>query len=157
MTAWTSPLEMASDTPLRIWRPSTLARRSLISKSANFLSALLRNVCAVVRRFSHPCGARHLGTEQSLVHLLLVEARKARAGGHVLDRAVAVADREPTIAELDDLGHVTVLRSEPRELADSRCAAISPRVAWPRVLRKARMVSRLESTHPILGVFQQRC
>src|SRR2546428_2387988 len=119
MTAWTSPLEMASDTPLRIWRPSTLARRSLISKSANFVSALLRDVCAVVRRFSHPCGARHLSTEQSLVHLLLVEARKARAGGHVLDRAVAVADREPPLAQLDDLGHVTVLRREPRQPADS--------------------------------------
>src|SRR5438034_11002853 len=105
MTAWTSPLEMASDTPLRIWRPSTLARRSLISKSANFLSARLRDVCAVVRRFSHPFGARHLGTEQSLVHLLLVEARKARAGGHVLDRAVAVPGRMPTIPDPGSLGH----------------------------------------------------
>src|SRR5256885_3498786 len=112
---------MASDTPLRIWRPSTLARRSWISKSANFLSALLHHVGAVVCRFSHPGGARHLGTEQSLVHLLLVEARKARAGGHVLDWAVAVTDREPAVAKLDDLGHVTVLRSEPGELADSRC------------------------------------
>src|SRR5256885_8586319 len=126
MTAWTSPLEMASDTPLRIWRPSTLARRSLISKSANFLSALLRDVCAVVRRFSHPCGARHLGTEQSLVHLLLVEARKARAGGHVLDRAVAVADPQPTTPQLHDPRHVARLRSEPRGPAASRCKVLAP-------------------------------
>src|SRR5207248_6464556 len=37
ITAWTSPLSIASETPFRICRPSTLARRSLISKSANSL------------------------------------------------------------------------------------------------------------------------
>src|SRR5205823_3159936 len=34
MTACTSPLLTASETPLRISRPSTLTRKSLISKSA---------------------------------------------------------------------------------------------------------------------------
>src|SRR5438270_2485327 len=34
ITACTSPLLTASETPLRISRPSTLTRRSLISKSA---------------------------------------------------------------------------------------------------------------------------
>src|SRR5437016_10933889 len=76
ITACTSPLEMASETPLRICRPSTLARRSLISKSANFLSVLLHYVSAVVRRLSHPRRARHVGAEEPLVHLLLVDARK---------------------------------------------------------------------------------
>jgi hypothetical protein len=31
-------------------------------------------------------------------------------------------------------------------LDTSRWAATSPRVAWPRVFKKARMLSRLEST-----------
>src|SRR3954463_6764993 len=106
ITAWTSPLPIARETPFRIWRPSTLARRSLISKSANsfllFLcapcvrSALLHHISAVVRGVGHPRRARHVGSQQPLIHLLLVEARQAGAGGHVLDGAVAMTDREPT-------------------------------------------------------------
>src|SRR5690242_21859484 len=90
ITACTSPLLIASETPLRICRPSTLARRSLISKSANSLFALLHfcapcarpahHVGAVVRRLSHPCGSRHLGAQEPLVHLLLVHARQAQIG-----------------------------------------------------------------------------
>src|SRR5262245_29031277 len=110
---------MSSETPFRIWRPSTLARKSLISKSANFLRPLLHLICAVIRSLGHPCRPRDVGAEQALVHLLLVRAGEAGAGGHVLDGAVAVSDREPAIAELDDLGHVTVLGREPGQLADS--------------------------------------
>src|SRR5438128_1924654 len=45
---------MASETPFKISRPSTLARRSLISKSANSLLVLLHHVSAVVGRLSEP-------------------------------------------------------------------------------------------------------
>src|SRR2546425_4342124 len=121
ITACTSPFAMLSETPFRIWRPSTLARRSLISKSANFLFALLHHVSAIVGGFGHPRGTSHMCPEKPLVHMLLVDARQAGAGGHVLDGAVAVADREASVAELDHLGHVPVLRGEPGELADSRC------------------------------------
>src|SRR6266581_5446774 len=107
ITACTSPLETASETPFRICRPSTLARRSLISKSANFLFVLLHHVSAVVRRLSHPRRARHVGAQEPFVHLLLVDARKPGAGRDVLDWAVAVADREPTLAQLHHLGHVS--------------------------------------------------
>src|SRR6266542_85573 len=109
---------MASDTPFRICRPSTLARKSLISKSANFLFALLHLVSAVILSLGHPRRSRHLGSKQPLIHLLLVEAGQAGAGGHVLDGAVAVANRESTVPELDDLGHVAVLGGEPGQLAD---------------------------------------
>src|SRR5256885_12376512 len=97
ITACTSPLEMPSDTPFRICRPSTLARRSLISKSANSLLVLLHHVGAVVSGLGHPRRARHLGAEEPLVHLLLVHARQPGAGRDVLDGAVAVADCEPTL------------------------------------------------------------
>src|SRR5712692_2297639 len=111
---------MSSETPFRICRPSTLARRSLISKSANSFLALLHHVRAIVGGFGHPRRALDLGTEEPLVHLLLVEAREACARCDVLDRAVAVADREPPAPELDHLGHVTVLGGQPGQLTDSR-------------------------------------
>src|SRR6266851_535833 len=120
MTAWTSPLLMSSDTPLRICRPSTLARRSLISKSANSLFALLHHVGAVVRRLGHPGGPRHGSPKEPFVHLLLVDARQPGAGRDILDGAVAVADREPAVAGIHHLGHVAVLGSEPGQLADAR-------------------------------------
>src|SRR3989442_5509984 len=91
ITACTSPFAMLSETPFRIWRPSTLARRSLISKSANFLFALLHHVCAVIGGFSHPRRPRHVCPEKPLVHVLLVDAWQAGAGGDVLDGTVAVA------------------------------------------------------------------
>src|ERR1700704_3741474 len=97
MTACTSPLLMLSVTPLRISLPSTLARRSRISKSANSLLALLDFISAVACRLAHPCGSGHRRPQQALVHLLLVQAWEAGAGGHVLDGAVAVADREPAL------------------------------------------------------------
>src|SRR6266550_2911066 len=105
----------------RIWRPSTLARRSLISKSANLLFLLLHHVSAVIVRFSHPGRSSHVGSEKPLIHLLLVDARQPGAGGDVLDGAVAVADRQPAVPKLDHLGHVPVLGGEPGELANSRC------------------------------------
>src|SRR6266550_5541092 len=119
ITACTSPLEMPRETPLRICRPSTLARRSLISKSANCLLALLHHVCAVVGRLGHPRRPRHLSAEEALVHLLLVDAGQAGAGGDVLDGAVAVADRKTSVTDLHHLGHVAVLGGKPRELANA--------------------------------------
>src|SRR5438094_162441 len=104
ITACTSPLEMPRETPFRICRPSTLARRSLISKSANSLLVLLHHISAVIGRFGHPRRARHLGAEEALVHLLFVDAGQAGAGGDVLDGAVAVADRKPSVTDLHDLG-----------------------------------------------------
>src|SRR5438552_16265509 len=83
ITACTSPFEMPSDTPFRIWRPSTLARRSLISKSAILLFLLLHHVSAVIVRFSHPARARPVGSEKRLIHLLLVDARQLGGGGDV--------------------------------------------------------------------------
>src|SRR5207248_8659578 len=121
ITACTSPFEMPSDTPFRIWRPSTLARRSLISKSANLLFLLLHHVSAVIVRFSHPGRSSHVGSEKPLIHLLLVDARQPGAGGDVLDGTVAVADRQPAVPKLDHLGHVPVLGGEPGPLANSRC------------------------------------
>src|SRR5487761_441143 len=99
---------MASVTPLRICLPSTLALRSLISKSANSSSALFDFICAIVRRFGHPGGPGEGGPQEPLVHLLLDHSRQACADGDVLDGAVAVADRQPTLSQLDHLGHVTV-------------------------------------------------
>src|SRR5487761_293270 len=107
---------MASVTPLRICLPSTLALRSLISKSANSPSAFLDFICAIARRIGHPRRPGDPGTEEPLIHLLLVQARQPGAGGDVLDGAVAVADREPTLRQLDHLGHVTVLGGELRQL-----------------------------------------
>src|SRR5256885_12344779 len=119
MTACTSPLLMASVTPLRISLPSTVARRSRISKSANFPSALLDFISAVARRLAHPRGPVDWGPQQPLVHLLLVHAGQAGAGGDVLDGAVAVADRKPSVTDLHHLGHVAVLGGKPGELANA--------------------------------------
>src|ERR1700704_4538397 len=104
MTACTSPLLMSSVTPLRISLPSTLARRSRISKSDNFLLALLDFIGAVVRRFAHPRGPLQRRPQQPFIHLLRVHAGQAGAGGDVLDGAVAVADREPAPSQLNHLG-----------------------------------------------------
>src|SRR5712692_10455433 len=119
MTACTSPLLMVSVKPLRISLPSTLARRSRISKSANSLLALLDFICAVGGRLAHPRGPGHRRPQQPLVHLLFVHAVQAGAGGNVLDGAVAVADREPAPSQLDHLGHVAVLSGKLRQLADA--------------------------------------
>src|SRR5450759_1351604 len=97
ITACTSPLLMARVTPLRISLPSTLARRSRISKSSNFLSVLLHFICAVACGLGHPGGPVDRHSQETLVHLLLVHAGKPGACGDVLDRAVAVADRQPTL------------------------------------------------------------
>src|SRR5579859_873813 len=118
ITACTSPLLMERVTPLRISLPSTLARRFLISKSANFLIALLHLICAVDRGLSQPRRPLHRRAQQALVHLLLVLARQRRPGRHVLDGAVAVADRQATSGNLDHLGHVPVLGRKPGQLAD---------------------------------------
>src|SRR5690348_14383039 len=130
ITACTSPLLIASETPLRICRPSTLACRFLISKSANSLlligwapcarPALLHHVSAVVGSLGHPRRACHLGAQEPFVHLLLVDARQPRAGRDILDGAVAVTDRKSSIAQVDHLGHVTMLAREPGQLAHSR-------------------------------------
>src|SRR5260370_40722450 len=107
---------MASVTPFRISLPSTLARRSRISKSANFPSALLDFICAVGRLLAHPRRPVDGGPQQPLVHLLFVHAGQPGAGGDVLDGAVAVADREPPRRQVDHLGPVGVLSgwSSPR-------------------------------------------
>src|SRR6266568_5247029 len=94
ITACTSPLLMERVTPLRIGLPSTLACRSRISKSANLVIALLHLIGAVGRGLSQPRRPLHRRAQQALVHLLLVLARERRPGRHVLDRAVAVADRQ---------------------------------------------------------------
>src|SRR5690242_3337023 len=119
ITACTSPLLMSSETPFRIWRPSTLARKSRISKSANSFLVLLHHVGAVVGRFGHPRRALHVTAQQPLVHLLLVEAGQAGAGGDVLNGAVAVTDGELSVADVDHLGHMAVFGREAGELADS--------------------------------------
>src|SRR5216683_375845 len=119
MTACTSPLLMESVTPFRISLPSTLARRSRISKSANFPSAPLDFIRAIARRLAHPRGSRHWRAQQPFVHLLLVHAGQPGASRDVLDGAVAVTDREPAPSHFDHLGHVAVLGGELGELADA--------------------------------------
>src|SRR5579859_4835463 len=118
ITACTSPLLMARVTPFRIGLPSTLACRSRISKSANFAIALLHLISAVCRCLSQPRRPFHRRAKQALVHLLLVLARERGPSGHVLDGAVAVADRQAASGQLDHLGHVPVLGREPGQLAD---------------------------------------
>src|SRR5438105_780603 len=104
-------------TPLRISLPSTLARSSLISKSANLPSPFPNLISAVRRRLAHPGRALDGRAQQALVHLLLVLARKRRAHRHILDRAVAVADRKPPFRKLNDLRHMSVLGRELGQLA----------------------------------------
>src|SRR5260370_37048634 len=101
MTACTSPLLMASVTPLRISLPSTLALRSRISKSANFPSAFLDFISAVARRLGHPRRPLHRRPQQPLVPLLLVHAREPRAGRDGLGAAVALAGAQPPPAHVD--------------------------------------------------------
>src|SRR5260370_378826 len=120
MTACTSPLLMASATPLRISLPSTLARRSRISKSANSVAPFLHLLFAVRRGLSHPRRAPPRSPQQALVHLLFVLARQGRPHPYVLDRTVAVPDREPASRQVDDLRHVAVLGGEPSQLAHAR-------------------------------------
>src|SRR2546422_11113301 len=112
ITACTSPLLMASVTPFRISLPSTLARRSRISKSANSLLLLLYFVRTVRRRLGHPGRAAHGCAQEALIHLLLVVAGQPGAGGDVLDRAVAVADRGPTPPKLPHLGPLAGARGQ---------------------------------------------
>src|SRR5258706_7951493 len=111
---------MASVTPLRISLPSTLARRSRISKSANSLAPFLHLICAVRGRLPHPRRALDRSSQQALVHLLFVLARQRRPHRDVLDRTVAVPDRETAAGQIDDLRHVAVLGGEPRQLAPVR-------------------------------------
>src|SRR6266567_3721488 len=141
MTACTSPLLMASVTPLRISLPSTLARRSRISKSANSIAPFLHLICAVRRGLSHPRRALHRCTQQALIHLLFVLARQRRPHRDVLNRTVAVPDRETAFWQLDDLRHVAVLGGEPRQLAHA-CVEIKS--------REARCVLRLEPSRAAL-------
>src|SRR5579859_1926691 len=118
ITACTSPLLMDRVTPLRIGLPSTLACRSRISKSANFVIALLHLISAVGRGLSQPRRPLHRRAKQALVHLLLVLARERGPSGHVLDGAVAVAYRQAAARKLDHFGHVSVLGRKPGQLAD---------------------------------------
>src|SRR5438105_4148058 len=110
MTAWTSPLFMPRDTPRRISRPSTLTRRSLISKSANSLPLIRSDVVGTGRVSGpHPARAHHVRLQQAPVEVQLVLAGVAGARGDVLDGAVAVSQHEVAVRGLGDLGHVTVL------------------------------------------------
>src|SRR5581483_1819791 len=104
ITACTSPLLMERVTPLRISLPSTLARRSRISKSANLVLALLHFIGAVRGGLAQPRRSLDGRAQQPLVHVPLVLARQRGAAGNVLDRAVAVADRQPASGHLDHLG-----------------------------------------------------
>src|SRR5207247_5787822 len=118
-------------------------------KSANFLLALLHHISAVVRSLGHPRRACHVGSKQPFVHLLLVEAGQAGAGGHVLDGAVAVTDRKPSAAELDHLCHVPVLGGGLCQLADSSWK-VSGRQAR-RIVRLAARGAHLAETPPVRG------
>src|SRR5438067_6253608 len=149
ITACTSPLLMARVTPLRMGLPSTLACRSRISKSANFVIALLHLISAVGRGLSQPRRPLHRGAQQALVHLLLVLARERGPSGHVLDRAVAVADRQATSGKLDHLGHVPVLGREPGQLTDP---LVEAQARQPHcVLRLQPRRSLLEKARQLLG------
>src|ERR1700730_18411095 len=119
MMACTSPREMPNETPFRISRPSTLTRRSLISKSANFLPLVLDVVSGARVDVPGPGGAGRLGVQQALVDLLLVPAGLPGAGGYVLDRAIAVPKLKATVLPLDPLCHVTALARQPGQLADA--------------------------------------
>src|SRR2546422_585503 len=118
MTAWTSPLFKLSDTPFRISRPSTLARRSLISKSANSLPLIRGDL---VRTGGvpgpHPARTHHLRLEQAPVEVELVLARVAGSRGDVLDGAVTVPQLEASVGPLGHLRHVAALPGQARQLS----------------------------------------
>src|SRR5437763_2639129 len=116
MTACTSPLSTASETPFRISRPSTATCRSLISKSANFLPLRIDVVGAAGVARAQPRGPGDRRPEQPFVRVVLVPARGAGSRGHVLDRAVAVAELEPPARPVDHLGHVPELAGQARQL-----------------------------------------
>src|SRR5258708_28075361 len=110
---------MASVTPLRISLPSTLALRSLISKSDNFSSVSFHFICAVACRLGHPGRPGDRRSQEPLVHLLLVQTGQPGAGGDVLDGAVAVADPGPARPQRHPPGPVPGL---PRRLAPAAAA-----------------------------------
>src|SRR5262249_28843849 len=106
-------------------RPSTATCRSLISKSANFLPlcsgeafVALDLVCAIRVAGTHPRGSRDRHPQQALVKLLLVAAGVAPSRGHFQVRAVSVAELKSAVGAFDELGHVTLLSRQPRQLPD---------------------------------------
>src|SRR3981189_2927304 len=105
MTACTSPLLMPSVTPLRISLPSTLALRSLISKSDNFSSVSFHFIVASAGRFGHPRGPADRRSEKPLVHLLLIQARQPCPGGDILDGSTAPTARKAAPLQINHPGH----------------------------------------------------
>src|SRR5205823_7730037 len=121
MTAWISPLFRPRETPFRISRPSTLTRRSLISKSANSLP-LVRSDLIRAAGVASPGPGRphHLRAEQPAVEVELVLAGVTGPRGDVLDGTVAVSQLEGAVRPLRHLGHVAVLLCDARQLPGPR-------------------------------------
>src|SRR5579875_3244583 len=94
ITACTSPLFKARETPFRISRPSTLTCRFRISKSAKFLPLSSDLVGAAGIPCRQPGSSSHGSTQESLVDVLLMPTGVAGANRDVLDGAVAVPELE---------------------------------------------------------------
>src|SRR5579884_3620738 len=116
ITACTSPLSRASETPFRISRPSTLTCRLRILKSAKVLplSRDLVGAARIPRR--EPGGAGHGSAQEPLVDVLLVPAGVAGADRLLLDGTVAVPELEAAVGPFHQLGHVSLLGGQPGQL-----------------------------------------
>src|SRR5437879_6974460 len=109
MTAWTSPLFKRRETPLRISRPSTLTRRSLISKSANSLSLVRSDLIrATGVAGANPARTLHLGLQQAPVEVELVLAGVPGSRRDFLDRTVAVPELQSTVGPTGELRQAAV-------------------------------------------------
>src|SRR5437867_6137059 len=118
MTAWISPLFRPRETPFRISRPSTLTRRSLISKSANSLPLVRSDLIGAAGvAGADPARALHLGPQQAPVVVELLLAGVPGSRGDVLDRSVAVPELKITVLTPGHFGHVALLVGESSQLA----------------------------------------
>src|SRR6267143_825749 len=132
ITAWTSPRLTESDTPLRISRPSTLTRRSLISKSAIPLVSL-------------PVDSVFKANSVLLLVRIAVERDPEGVDGERRAFHPGRADRDPELLEqvfrgeglelLHRLAYDHVGQHRRRRLADGATPAPKPHISYPAVVQ----------------------
>src|SRR5205823_4951030 len=132
MTACTSPLLTESDTPLRISRPSTLTRRSLISKSA-------------IVSISLPVDSVFKSNSVLLIVRIAIERDPERVDGERGALHPRRADRDPELIKQVPRGETLELlyrladdhvgQHRGGRLADGATAAAEPHVPHPSVVQ----------------------
>src|SRR5207237_3638186 len=128
MTACTSPLLTESETPLRISRPSTLTRRSLISKSA-------------IVSISLPVDSVFKSNSVLLLVRIAVERDPKRVDGKRRALHPRRADRDPELVEQLPRGETLEL---PYRLADDHVGDDGVR----RLADAATSAGTAHSSHP---------